>query len=73
MATKKRKLVSHIRARKPFSFRGHLAKQGVTTGDGFRYHMEFVHTSMKSCSGVPLNLRRYKVDPKNPNGGTYHG
>jgi len=72
---------THIRARKSFSFREHLKKQGVTTEAGIRYHLNFVAMSisarksaaMKSCAGLPLNLRRYKVDPKNPNGGTYNG
>jgi hypothetical protein len=64
---------THIRARKSFSFRDHLSKQGVTTKDGFNYHLNFVANSMKASSALSLNLRRYKVDPKNPNGGTYHG
>jgi hypothetical protein len=62
---------THIRSRNAFSFKKHLEKQGVTTREGFRYHLDFVANAVKS--NPRLSLRRYKVDRKNPNGGTYHG
>ena len=62
---------THIRSRNAFSFQKHLEKQGVTTREGFKYHLDFVANTMKVNPKV--SLRRYKVDPKNPNGGSYHG
>lgn len=62
---------THIRSRNAFSFKKYLEKQGVTTPEGFAYHTTFVRNTMKVNPKV--SLRRYKVDPKNPNGGVYHG
>ena len=62
---------THIRSRNAFSFKKHLEKQGVTTAEGFAHHTAFVRNTM--ATNPKISLRRYKVDPKNPNGGTYHG
>lgn len=62
---------THIRSRNAFSFKTLLEKQGVTTREGFKYHLDFVAATIKV--NPRLNLRRYKVNPNNPNGSVYNG
>lgn len=59
------------RDRKGFSIRKHLARQGVTTEEGVRFHLAFIAETMKV--NPMLDLTRYRVHPDRPNEAVHNG
>ena len=49
-----------------FSVRELLEKQGVKTEEGMRVHMNFISKTL--MANPNLDLTRYRVNPKNPEG-----
>lgn len=54
-----------------FSLRDSLIRQGVTTKEGLAFHMSFIGKTLKINPN--LDITRYRVSPKNPNGGVDNG